>query len=112
MAKRHFNIYPEHRDVSKLTPDQKASPWVLPSFQVMGGMNAVLITSTKKFSANDMLDFQHAALAVPYCDALFCDGPMAHILRSKPLEFEKTYETTILSSPDDIVNYLQRVNSK
>jgi hypothetical protein len=51
-------------------------------------------------------DFQHAALAVPYCDALFCDDPMAHVLRSKPLEFGKTYQTTMLSRPEEILQYL------
>ncbi len=102
-------VYPEYRDVSKLNPNQRASPWVLPSLQVLGGINAVLITGTKKFSANDMLDFQHAALAVPYCDALFCDGPMAHVLENKPLEFGKVYETKILSKPDGILDYLQNL---
>lgn len=80
---------------------------MLPSSQVLASVNAALITSTKKFSANDILDFQHAALAVPYCDALFCDGPMAHILQTKPLEFDKTYQTAVLSSPEEILQYLQ-----
>lgn len=83
---------------------------MLASTQVLASVNAALITSTKKFSANDILDFQHAALAVPYCDALFCDGPMAHILRTKPLEFGKVYETIILSDPNEIKNYLQSLN--
>jgi len=91
IAKEIFEDYPQHRDTSKLPQPSAsdASPWVLPSSQVLASINAALITSTKKFSANDILDFQHAALAVPYCDALFCDGPMAHILRTKPLEFGK-----------------------
>jgi hypothetical protein len=108
-AKEIWDAYPEYRDVSKLNPNQRASPWVLPSLQVLGGINAVLITGTKKFSANDMLDFQHAALAVPYSDALFCDGPMAHVLENKPLEFGKVYETKILSKPDRILDYLQNL---
>jgi hypothetical protein len=108
-----WNMYPEHRDVSKIpSPSaEDASPWVLPSLQVLGGVNAALISSRKRFSANDILDFQHAALAVPYCDALFCDGPMAHILKNKPLEFGKIYETTILSNPNEIVNYLQNFST-
>ena len=112
IAKEIFDDYPQYRDVGKLPQPSAsdASPWVLPSTQILASVNAALITSTKKFSANDILDFQHAALAVPYCDALFCDGPMAHILRTKPLEFSKVYETTILNDPDEIKNYLQGLN--
>ncbi len=57
-----------------------------------------------------MLDFNYAALAVPYCDALFCDGPMAHVLQSKPLEFGKVYNIKILSKPDEILDYLKGLN--
>lgn len=105
-----WDAYPDHRDVSKLPKPaaDAATPWALPSIQVLASINAALITGTKKFCPNDMLDFQHAALAVPYCDALFCDGPMAHVLQSKPLEFGRTYETKIFSKPDDILNYLQK----
>jgi hypothetical protein len=74
---------------------------------VVAGINAALITVGKKFSANDMLDLQHAALAVPYCDALFCDRRMAHILRTKPLDFAAVYSTSIFSSPDEITAYLE-----
>jgi hypothetical protein len=112
IGKEIFEDYPQYRDISKLPQPTagEVSPWVLPSSQVLASINAALITSTKKFSANDILDFQHAALAVPYCDALFCDGPMAHILRTKPLEFGKVYETTILSDPNEIKNYLESLN--
>lgn len=112
IGKEIYEDYPQYRDISKLPQPSvgDASPWVLPSSQVLASINAALITSTKKFSANDILDFQHAALAVPYCDALFCDGPMAHILKTKPLEFGKVYETTILSDPNEIKNYLESLN--
>lgn len=107
-----WDAYPNHRDVGGLPKPtvEAATPWALPSVQVLASVYAALITSTKKFSANDMLDFQHAALAVPYCDALFCDGPMAHVLQSKPLEFGKVYNIKILSKPDEILDYLKGLN--
>jgi hypothetical protein len=107
-----WEAFPNLRDVSKLpqpTADE-ATPWALPSVQVLASLSAALITSAKKFTSNDMLDFQHAALAVPYCDALFCDGPMAHVLKNKPLEFGRVYQTAILSKPADILDYLQSLN--
>jgi hypothetical protein len=109
IAQELWNDYPDHRDVSKLPPAEAhaSDPWALPSIQVLAGINAAMIVSGKKFSANDILDFEHAALAVPYCDVLFCDGLMAHTLRNKPLEFDKKYKTVILSSPGEVMHYLE-----
>lgn len=112
IAKEMWNDYPEYRDVNKLPPEVKKpdfDPWISPSIQVLAGVNAALISSGKKFSGNDILDFQHAALAVPYCDALVCDRRMANTLINKPLEFNKVYETKILSRPDEIKTYLQEL---
>jgi len=108
IAREIWEEYPNHRDVSRMPEirEDEFDHWALPSVQVLAGVNAGLITSQKKFSANDLLDFQHAALAVPYCDALFCDGGLAQVLRTKPLEFGKIYETVILSRPNEIVEYL------
>lgn len=80
---------------------------MLASVQVLAGANAAcIVNKLMKFDANDLLDFRHAALAVPYCDVLCCDNPMAQMLRSKPLEFGKTYDTEILGNPDEILLYL------
>jgi len=108
IAQELWDDYPDHRDVSQKPPPTKDDfdPWALPSLQVMAGINAAMIVSGKKFSVNDILDFQHAALAVPYCDALFCDRPMASTLINKPLKFGKVYDTEILSRAEDIAAYL------
>ena len=111
IAQDLWNEYPNHRDVSKKAPPTEGDfdPWALPSLQVLAGVNAALIHSGKKFSANDIVDFQHAALAVPYFHALFCDRRMANTLINKPLEFGKTYDTKILSRADEISAYLQNL---
>jgi len=111
IAQDLWNEYPSHRDVSKKPPPTEGDfdPWALPSLQVLAGVNAALIHSGKKFSANDILDFQHAAVAVPYFDALFCDRRMANTLINRPLEFGKTYDTKILSRADEISAYLQNL---
>jgi len=111
IAQDLWNEYPSHRDVSKKPPPTEGDfdPWALPSLQVLAGVNAALIHSGKKFSANDILDFQHAAVAVPYFDALFCDRRMANTLINRPLEFGKTYDPKILSRADEISAYLQNL---
>jgi hypothetical protein len=101
--------YPELRDVAKLQqrPPPVASPDVLPSFQILAGITAAAMRTRMKFDANDMLDFRHAALAIPYCDAVCCDNPMAARLRSKPCEFGKVYGTQILGRPEEILCFLK-----
>jgi hypothetical protein len=101
------NEFAPHRDVSRLpggmnTPD----PWALPSVQILAGVNAALLTSKKSFDVNDIIDFRHAAISIPYCNALFCDKRMAHVLSCKPLSFGKLYDTVILWKPSDILQYL------
>jgi hypothetical protein len=101
--------YPDHRDVSNrpVSTIEGFDIWTLPSLQVSAGISAALLISTKNFSSNDILDFHHAALSLPYCDALFCDGGMATTLCNKPLGFDKTYNTMISSRPEEIVEYLK-----
>jgi hypothetical protein len=83
-------------------------PRALPSVEVVAGLDAAIaLESTRKVQANDMLDYLHAAQALPYCDVLFCDNFMAHKMRNSPLEFGKIYDTEIGSRPEEIVAYLK-----
>lgn len=108
LSKEIYEKYPEASDTHLRSGGSvKFGPMNMPSIQVAGAMNAVLITTSKKFTQNDMFDFEHAALAVPYCDAIFADRPMAVIMRNPPLKLHKTYSTEILSEPGEIVAYLQ-----
>jgi hypothetical protein len=103
-----LNAFPDLRDPSKRRPATTVppSPWTIPSFQILAGIVSANIYSGKKFIVNDLHDFHHAALAIPYCDALFCDHPMALRLRDKPCQFGQIYDTTILSRPEEIRKYL------
>ena len=83
-------------------------PRALPSLEVVAALDAAIaLDAGRKVQANDMEDYLHAAQALPYCDALFCDNFMAQKLRNRPLEFGKVYETEIGSRPEEIVAYLK-----
>jgi hypothetical protein len=85
---------------------ENPAPSAMPSLQVLAGINAAVSHSGRKTKPNDAHDFLHAGHAIPYCDAFFYDNPMAALLREKPLEFHKPYDTAILSRPEEIVAYL------
>jgi len=83
------------------------TPWIMPSFQIVAGAGAAMTASGRRTRPNDALDMVHAAVAIPYCDAFFCDNPMASLFREKPLEYHKAYETTIFSQCAEITAYLE-----
>lgn len=107
-----WDVFPQCRDVSNLhrLPEADYSPWVLPSLQICAGINAADMLSTMKFDAHDLLDFQHAAMAIPYCDALFCDNPLATRLRNKPCQFGQIYGKTILGNAQEIFEFLTQLS--
>ena len=82
-------------------------PNAVPSLEVIAGLDAAISQESKrKVQANDMLDYLHAAQALPYCDALFCDNFMSQKMRNKPLEFGRIYDTEIGSRPEEILLFL------
>lgn len=86
---------------------EEHNPWILPSLQVYASICAALMLSNRRVQESDVLDFMHAASAIPYCDAFICDNSMAKFLTDKPLGLGKIYDTIILSRPADIIQYLQ-----
>jgi hypothetical protein len=102
---------PEDHIVALLNPIYEGrDPNALPSVEIIAALDAIItLELTRKAQANDMLDFVHAAQALPHCDALFCDNFMAQKMRNKPLEFGKLYHTEIGSHPDEVVGYLKRL---
>jgi hypothetical protein len=100
-AREILEEYPEQaaKAMASQNPTQKPDPFSLPSVQIIGGINAIFMTSREKFIPNDLVDAEHAALALPYCDIFFCDGPLAHKLKSPPLKLDTAYQTTVISCP-------------
>jgi hypothetical protein len=88
---------------------ENPTPWTMPSLQVLAGISATVAYSRRKTKPNDVHDFLHAGQAIPYCDAFFCDNPIAALLREKPLEYHKAYDTVILSRPEEIVTHLEGI---
>jgi hypothetical protein len=98
--------------MKRILGDLVRNPGAMPSFQVLAGLDAAIISSNRELNANDMQDFMHAAVAVPYCDAFFCDKHIASLLSTKPLQLDRVYDTKILSRPEQINTYLtQLINS-
>jgi hypothetical protein len=84
-------------------------PWILPPLHIYASISAAVRHSNRTVRPHDALDFSHAASAIPYCDAFFCDNAMAAFLAAKPLELGMAYDTSILSRPHEILDYLNQI---
>jgi hypothetical protein len=90
-------------------PLPKPDPSFAPSVRILGNLFALMRSSSRRYDANDYIDFEHGRLALPYCDAFFCDRRFFNILTEKPLELHRVYKAKILHKPEDVLAYLKEL---
>jgi hypothetical protein len=90
-------------------PMPEPDPAFIPSLQIVGNLFAVMRSSGRAYDANDYSDFEHGSLALPYCDAFFCDRRFFNILTEKPLELHRLYGAYISFKPEDLLVYLEKL---
>lgn len=89
---------------------EKPNPWTMASLQVFAGASAAMTAKGQITVPNDLIDMLQGTIAIPYCDAYFCDKAMAGLWCGKPLEYDKVYGTTIGHKPEEIVAYLDGIS--
>ena len=82
----------------------------MPCCEIVAGMCAAQVHRGGRIRDNDVFDFIHAGAGIPACRAYFCDGPMEHLLRSKPLQIDIHFDATIRSRPEELLLYLESIN--
>lgn len=85
------------------------SPWALPSMQIVASIRASFFSAGQRLKENDLVDAEHASVALPYCDIFACDGPLAHRLKCRPLEFDKIYNTKVVATASDLEQTLNEI---
>jgi hypothetical protein len=81
----------------------------MPCCEIVAGMCAAQVHKGGRIRENDVYDFVHAGAGIPSCHAYFCDGPMEHLLRNKPLEIDVHFDAKIRSRPEDLLAYLNSI---
>src|SRR5439155_17859035 len=79
----------------------------VPCCEIVAGMCAAQVHKGGRIRENDVYDFLHAAAGIPSCRAYFCDGPMEHLLRNRPLEIDIHFDATIRSCPEELLAYVE-----
>lgn len=83
-----------------------------PTLKVGAGVHAaVRIDKKRTFEANDYYDFRHAQAAVPYCDYLFTEKNLRHLLRTNSLSYDVEYECNVISKPKEVLDALSKIRS-
>ena len=82
----------------------------VPCCEIVAGMCAAQVYKGGRVRENDVYDFVHAGAGIPSCRAYFCDGPMEHLLRNKPLQIDIHFDATIRSRPEELLGYLESIN--
>ena len=90
---------------------KKPDPGMLASVQILAAVHASFFTASSNmtFEANDLIDAQHAAVGLPYCDFLFVDKPLSHRLNTKPLDFGQVYGKPITGDPVEFLAWLEKL---
>jgi hypothetical protein len=93
--------------VDMMIRDPSAMLQILPSRHVVHGMYMQHAQPQKRWKPNDLHDITALGVAVPYCDAVATEGHWVDMLHRRKLG--NLYETTLISSPEGLVNYLSHL---
>lgn len=81
----------------------------LPSYHIPAALYAATSwDGTKQLTENDVFDFYHAQLAIPYCDVFLTESSLKSLVCSQHLRFDKIYNTEIISDPNEAVSKLRQ----
>lgn len=84
----------------------------LPTLHIMAHCHASIRWDKKrKFSGNDMPDFHHASVALPYCIAFLTEKPLKDLLTSGNTKLDKDYSCKIISDSTEAYDFLIQLNA-
>jgi hypothetical protein len=81
----------------------------IPSCEIVAGMCAAQVYRGGKLKPNDVCDFLHAGLGIPFCSAYFCDGPMEHLAKNSLLSLHEQFGVAVHSKPEDLLSFLDGI---
>lgn len=86
---------------NRLSADLPAAMLVIAS-----GHAGIRLDARRRFKSGDWHDLNHAAMALPYADALFTERSLAHLLSHKPVSLVERHHCRVFWSSGEILAYL------
>jgi hypothetical protein len=83
----------------------------LPTLHIIAHCHASIRWDKKrKFSGNDMPDFHHASVALPYCTAFLTEKPLKDLLTSGNAKLHEDYLCKVISDSEEANDFLIQLN--
>jgi hypothetical protein len=80
----------------------------LPSLTMYAGMHAAIrCDPARKYKKGDFDDLNHATVALPYSDYFLTEKSLGHLITTKPLQYDRLYGCTVLSSAEELIEALK-----
>lgn len=80
----------------------------LPFFHINASLHAFIrYNKSQRYKENDIIDFSHAAWALPYSDVFLTERPLCDWIKSKILKLDKIYGIKVLWKEEDVLETLQ-----
>ena len=101
--------YPHLADKLRIPDESKSEKSIklMPHIQVLASALAALIHNrVEAIVANDVIDMEHASVALPLCDALFLDRRAAALLNAGPNSIAKAHGKGVFGTIDEAISYL------
>jgi hypothetical protein len=82
----------------------------LPFFHINASLHAFIrYNKSQRYDGNDLIDFSHAAWALPYCHGFFTEKPLHDWICGKLLQLDKIYGTQVLWREEDVLDTLSNL---
>lgn len=82
----------------------------LPSYHIPACLYSYATWNTNRIlKENDVYDFLHAQLGIPYSDFFLTDGGLKSDLCSELLRLDKIYQTVVISKPEIAIEKLRKI---
>lgn len=90
-----------------LALEREAARDTLRSLHIMASLHASLRwDKQRKVDAHDLLDFNHAAAAIAYCDVFLTEKPLRTMIEQRHLALSERYQCKVRSSLTDALNLI------
>lgn len=87
---------------------QKKNVDELPFIHIHAALHAYIrYKKAQRYKENDLIDFSHAAWALPYCNGFFTEKALSDWICNGLLQLDKVYNSTVLSDDEEILAYLE-----
>lgn len=81
----------------------------LPSYHIPAALYAATSwDSNRQLTENDVFDFYHAQLAIPYSDVFLTESSLKALVCSRHVKLDEIYNTEIISDPNEAVTKLRQ----